>query len=56
MKKFITINGTNVYINERKNINEAIISAQNICDHSKEIIVREVKHFTDYTKIYENQF
>jgi len=55
MRKFITINGKKSWISERKNLDAAIISAQNICDHSEEIIVREITDFTDYSKVYENQ-
>ena len=53
--KFITINGSKVWITEKENLQAAINSAQNICDHSKVIIVREVTEFTDYTKEYFNQ-
>jgi len=55
MKKFITINGTNCWITEKKSLEDAINSARNICDHSEEVIVREVKNFTDYTKEYFNE-
>jgi len=54
-KKFITINGSRCWITEKKSLAEAIHSAKNICDHSEEIIVREIKDFTDYTRIYTNQ-
>lgn len=54
MRKFIVINGTKAWICERKTLADAVQSAQNICDHSKEVIVREVKQFTDYSRIYEN--
>ena len=55
MKTFITINGTTLIITKRATLEEAIKSAENISDHSKEIIVREVTKITDYTKVYENQ-
>lgn len=55
MKKFITINGPKSWISERKSLADAVTSAQNICDHSHEIIVREVVDFTDHTREYENQ-
>lgn len=55
MKKFITINGNKAWITEKVSISKAIDSAQNICDHSKEIIVREVTEITDYTFVFTNQ-
>jgi len=55
MKKFITINGDKAWITQRKDLESAITSAQNICDHSKEVIVREITHFTDHTRVYTNQ-
>jgi alanine racemase len=54
MKKFIIINGTKVRIIERISMDKAIESAENTCDHSKEIIVREITEITDHTKVYEN--
>jgi hypothetical protein len=33
---------------------QAVIKAEGIADHSKEIIVREVKTFTDFTKTINN--
>jgi hypothetical protein len=54
MKTYITINGKKATITERKNMEAARQSAINICDHSKEIIVREVDEITDYTKVFEN--
>ena len=53
MKKFIIINGTTTQIIERENLESAIATAQNICDHSKEIIVRKVNEFIDYSKVYK---
>jgi len=55
MKKFIIINGTNLRIIERKTLSKAIESAENISDHSKEIIVREVENITDHTKELYNE-
>lgn len=55
MKKFIIINGTTTKIIERENLESAIMTAENLSDHSKEIIVREVKEFTDYSKVYVNE-
>lgn len=54
MKKFIWVNGTDCKIIERKNMNEALKTVQNLSNHSKEIILREIKTFTDYSKIYTN--
>ncbi len=54
MKTFITINGQKAWIHEKKSMQKAIESAQNVCDHSKEIIVRQITEITDYTKIYTN--
>jgi len=51
MKRFITINGTHAWITEREDLASARHSAINICDHSKEIIVREISEITDYTKV-----
>ena len=42
MKKFIIINGLNATIVERESLDDARNTAINICDHSKEIIVREI--------------
>lgn len=55
MKKFITINGKRATITERKTLDDARTSAINVCDHSKEIIVRELEEITDYTKAIEEQ-
>lgn len=55
MKKFITINGKKAWITERESMEEARNSAINICDHSEEVIVREIKHITDHTKEFENK-
>jgi hypothetical protein len=53
MKKFITINGKKATIAQRPSLSKAIESAENICDHSKEIIVREIQSITDHTKEIE---
>lgn len=55
MKKFITINGKKAWITERDSMEEARQSAINICDHSKEVVVREIEELTDHTKIFENK-
>jgi hypothetical protein len=41
-KTFAVINGKELYIVKKPDIKLAIQWAQNVCDHSKEIIVREV--------------
>ena len=43
MKKFIIINGLDAVITERETLEDAKHHAINICDHSKEIIVKEVE-------------
>ena len=48
--KFIIINGTTALIIERASMEKAIETCQNICDHSKEIIVREVDEIMDHRK------
>ena len=55
MKTFIIINGSIVQLIERPSIELACQTAQNVCDHSKEIIVREITKVTDYTYIFINQ-
>ena len=54
MKRFIIINGTDVYIIERETMDQAIQTAENNINHFKEIIVREIETITDYTKIHIN--
>ena len=51
MKKYITINGKTVTITERKDMEAAIQSAINICNHSEEVLVREFEEITDHTKV-----
>ena len=55
MKKYITINGKTVTITERKDMEAAIQSAINICNHSEEVLVREFEEITDHTKVFEEQ-
>lgn len=50
MKKFIIINGTEMFITNKKSLKEANETAVKVCDNSKEIIVREVTEITDFTK------
>lgn len=53
MKIFLVINGAKAWITERKTMESAVQSAVNLCDHSYEIIVREIEEFTDYTKVFK---
>lgn len=50
MKTFITINGTKAIIQNFKDLAEARQSAINFCDHSEEVLVREITELKDYTK------
>ena len=43
-KTFIILNGKTLRIVERDSMAAAITSAQNTCDHSHEIIVREIDY------------
>lgn len=45
MKTFIIINGLDARLIKRYSIEKAIESAVSTCDHSQEIIVREIKTF-----------
>jgi hypothetical protein len=55
MKTFIILNGKHLRLIERTSLADAKESAYNICDHSKEVIVREFDDITDHTKVFENQ-
>tara|TARA_R110000772_G_scaffold47429_1_gene108406 strand:+ start:423 stop:593 length:171 start_codon:yes stop_codon:yes gene_type:complete len=44
MKKFIIINGTDVILKRLPTLEDARHHAINVCDHSKEVIVREIKN------------
>lgn len=50
MKHYIIINGTQAWVIKRKSMKEARKAAENTCDLSLEVIVRELKHFTIYSK------
>ena len=50
MKKFLIINGKNSRLIKRESLKDAITTAQNTCDHSHEVIVREIETFTNYSK------
>ena len=54
MKKFIVINGQKVYIINKETKEDALIFAQNYMDHSSEVILREIKDITDYTRTFNN--
>ena len=42
MKTFIIINGKNVSYIQKENLSDAVTYCQNYCNHSEEVIVREV--------------
>ena len=42
MKKFIVINGKDYFTYHAPSLEDAITKAENICDHSLEVIIREV--------------
>ncbi len=48
MKTFITINGKDAWVKDYKSMEDARQGAINICDHSREIIVREITQLTDF--------
>ena len=57
MKKFLTINGSKAWISYKDNLAEARQSAVNICDHSEEVLVREIDDMTDHTRvIIQNEY
>ena len=57
MKKFLTINGSKAWISYKDNLAEARHSAVNICDHSEEVLVREIDDMTDHTRvIIQNEY
>ena len=43
MKRFLIINGKDVYVKEMNTPQDAYTFAQNLMDHSKEVIVREIE-------------
>lgn len=47
-KTFVVINGKELYIIFKDDIRHAITWAQNVCDNSKEIIVREVNNIEQF--------
>jgi len=47
MAQFIIINGKEARLIERANLEDAKRTAENISDHSKEIIVRQIDLFID---------
>ena len=51
MKKFLTINGSKAWISYKDNLAEARQSAVNICDHSEEVLVREIDDMIDHTRV-----
>jgi hypothetical protein len=53
MKTFIIINGKSVRTIKAESMEQAVTRAENTCDHSKEIIVREIE---TEVKIFPNGF
>ena len=53
MKTFIIINGKSVRTIKAETLEDAVTRAENTCDHSKEIIVREIE---TEVKIFKNSF
>ena len=47
MRQFIIINGKEVFYIHSADLESARNSSINICDHSQEIIVREIETVTD---------
>lgn len=45
MKNYIVINGKELHIIKKQTEREAVTWAQNYCDHSSEIIVRECNNY-----------
>lgn len=57
MKKFLTLNGSKAWISYKEGLAEARQSAINICDHSEEVLVREIDDMTDHTRVFvENEY
>ena len=49
MNTYIIINGLNVTLIDRISMVDAKHTAINICDHSKEVIVRQVNDITNWS-------
>jgi len=45
---YMILNGKDLFLIIAENMDEAKQKAVNFCDHSKEIIVREIETFDDY--------
>lgn len=57
MKKYLTVNGSKAWISYKDNLADARQSANNICDRSEEILVREIDDMTDHTRVFvENEY
>ena len=52
-KQFVILNGDKIMFIQKHTLDEATTIAQNICDNSKEIIVREID-FTIISKTINN--
>lgn len=46
-KTYLILNGDHMMFIQKENKDEALVTANSICDHTKEVIVREV----DFSKI-----
>lgn len=51
MKTFIIINGTKSYIITKESMEEARCFAIDVCNHSEEIIIRELSELIDCTNL-----
>ena len=49
MKTYIIINGLNTTIIDRPTITDARHAAINMCDHSNEVIIREVNNIVSWS-------
>ena len=48
MKSFVIINGKTMWVVKRDSLADAVTTAENTCDVSKEIIVREITPESDF--------
>jgi hypothetical protein len=51
MKKFIIINGDDIILKILPSLDDARDHAINVCDHSNEVIVREVSNFYGFKQL-----
>lgn len=55
MKTFIWINGKDAVIFNAPSVEEAITKAQNLSDHSKEVLIREVDSICNNTSFEQEE-